>query len=263
MADHKRLMRFRLVGEGMSPTSVRSHELADVISNVEEMIAAIVARDHPQYPKEDVPISLVEVREGTLTLEFASDLIEYAFPAYVKTTKAINAGEYDDLPADSRAALWNLIKFTKSKRCHTELWEVNGTAHMLAKITPTTELTPVKVATEMTTIYGRVIRVGGEKKPSARLVLLNGKGLTCETTRKIASELGHRLYSMVGVYGRARWTLKHLQLDAFRIEEITKYEETPIDDAFKELSIHIGAYYSDVHDVDAYVARLRSEDMED
>ncbi|NJL54772.1 hypothetical protein HC928_05930 [bacterium] len=71
---HDVTVEILLTGEGMSPGKIRSKEIAEVIESVEDMIASMVIRDHPELKKETIVIGLKNIRQGSIGLEFSPNL---------------------------------------------------------------------------------------------------------------------------------------------------------------------------------------------
>lgn len=78
---HDVTVEILITGEGMPPGKVRSKETAEFIESVEEMIASVVIRDHPELLKESIVIGLKNIRPGSIGLEFSPNLAELTLPA--------------------------------------------------------------------------------------------------------------------------------------------------------------------------------------
>lgn len=91
-----------------------------------------------------------------------------------------------------------------------------------------------------TSLYGMVIRVGGEEPPRARLRLLNGRTITCELAHRkswaLAQILGARLYQVVGVRGEAVTSVADRSLISFRIDRLLPYGMVGIERALNGIA---------------------------
>jgi len=246
-------------GEGVKPNSVKASDIADILKAVEDMVEAQVFRDHPEIDKEQVILGFVSIKGDSVDLKFVSPIEEIVFPIFQAIGGAVTANDYRDLPAGSIEALDKIVTFSRKRQCVAELVTGNGHRRVLATITPDIVFEKRARLTGETTVYGRVVRVGG-KDPRAMVELLNGQTIFCDTTEAIARKLGIRLYTNVGLLGLARWDAESLKLEQFTITDVTLYEELPLEDAMNQLTKAVGIYYRDVTDVDKYIADIRGSE---
>lgn len=244
-------------GEGVKPNSVKASDIADILKAVEDMVEAQVFRDHPEIDKDQVILGFVSIKGDSVDLKFVSPIEGIVFPIFQGIGKAVTANDYRDLPTGSIEALDKIVTFSRKKQCVAELVTSDGHRRVLATITPNIVFEKRARLSGETTVYGRVVRVGG-KDPKAMVELLNGQTIYCETTEAIARKLGTRLYTNVGLSGLARWDAESLQLQQFTITDVTPYEELPLEDAMNQLAKAVGTYYSDVHDADKYITDIRT-----
>ena len=93
---------------------------------------------------------------------------------------------------------------------------------------------------------------------------LDGLTVYCDIpTEKLAKEVGEFLYSWVKLKGTAKWDAKTLELEEFKIQEVDEYRRGNISQAFSELSLITKEYYSNISDVEKYVAKLRDNRLEE
>lgn len=109
-----------------------------------------------------------------------------------------------------------------------------------------------------TTLYGFIQGVGGEP-PTALIKTIHGIHLSCAVNDALARQLGNFLYTKVGLIGIATWSLVDNSICAFEIKKLTKYQDTPLTEAFSLLSAKIGEDYKDIDPV-AWVSALRTEE---
>lgn len=107
-----------------------------------------------------------------------------------------------------------------------------------------------------TTIYGRIIRVGG-KTPKVMLDTVDGRTIDCDADASIAQTLGGRLYQVVGLLGIAEWDPQTLTIDTFQIKALLPYEAKPLKEAMAQLAAITRKYYADIDDVPKYIASIR------
>lgn len=253
---HNTTVEILLTGEGMSPGKVRSKEIAEVIEAVEDMVASMVVRDHPELKKETIVIGLKSIREGSIGLEFSPNLLELTLPATHRITKSIQESNFATLPSNTINSLRKLSAFTRRYQCNAEFLEQNGRAQSLAVLTPETKIPDVYPLSGETTIYGEITRVGGAE-PKIQFKTFDEKVIYCSTSRAIAKKAGARLYSKVGLYGLAEWNSETFEIENFHAIDISDYREAPLSEAFDELTDLIGNSFDNIKDVDRFVSEIR------
>jgi hypothetical protein len=258
----EKLMRIRLAGENIAPGTLRSRDLAEIIDSAEDAIASLVVRDNPQLKKDEVVVGLMSIAEGTVSLQFATTLPQLVLPAYWEVTDSIDRDDYKNLPPDSIRSLEKLTRFSRRRNCELEFFGLDGDTSPVAVITPQTVIVSAPLVTGLTTIYGRVIRVGG-REPKVMIELPDGQIVYCATGYEVARELGQTLYSWVGLRGPAKWSPGDLSLQEFRAEEVTLYEDTPLTEAMERLAHAASGYFDGIDDVQRYVSELRGAREED
>ncbi len=259
----------RMVGEDLSPEKVSSRDVAELIASVEQMIAAIVARDNPSLgiDESEVVVGLASVRQGSYVLQFETVYETQSQAALAATAQAVSSGQYDTLPYKSVEALRTVRKITRKYKTDTQLWENNGHHRQLAIVSPTTEIeVESKLVEGKTTLYGYVSGIMGDDPPRVRMRLLDGTMFTCNVTRAnnlhVAKQIGQRLYTVVGIRGVAKWDASDMSLQYFLVEELTTYRKKPVDVALDALHKITAQDYADV-DIDSLVADLRGYETED
>lgn len=266
MVDRYRI-EIRLVGDNMTPDKVSSRDIGELLPAIEQMIASLIARDNPALglDESEVVVGLAAIEQGSYKLQFETLYEVEVARAYRQITGAISADNYGSLPLKSIEAIKIVRKFTRKYKTDTQFWEKNGRYAQLATVTVTTKIdVETTTITGKTTLYGTVIRVGGENPPRAKLRLLDGTLITCNITEtnilKVARELGRRLYSMVGVHGTARWDTRDMSIEYFLIDELTPYTPTRVGQALEALYNVAGEYYDSVPDIESMIADARGTD---
>lgn len=125
-----------------------------------------------------------------------------------------------------------------------------------ATITKDTELPELNYIIGETTLFGKIINVGG-RKPKAKIELFDGSLISCDAPENIVIELGKNLYKEVALKGNAKWDSSTLKVESFSITEI----ETIFDkekDPIKELK-EFSHYFNDI-DPDQFVSSIRGEE---
>ena len=255
------LIEISFSGKDVKPSTVKASEIADILKAVENMVESQVFRDHPEIDKEAVIVSFVNIRASSVDLQFASPIPQIANKAFAYIGEAVTKQDYTKLPSSSFDALDTIMIFVRKRQCTAEFATLNGQRTVVAKITPDTNIIRTPMLTGETIIFGKVVRVGG-RTPKVMVELVNGQTIYCDSGIDIARQLGSKLYSVVGLVGLAHWDAESLKMEQFAIKGLTAYEESPLTDAMNELAKIAGAYYSDINDVDKYIAGLRGSESE-
>jgi hypothetical protein len=250
------LIAMRLTGRAMAPGAIRSHDIAELIDSFEEMIACIVAERYSNIKKDDVIIGLASLSDGSIRLGFKSILPSVVIPAYLSVASAVNKNEFASLPGSSRRAIDKIISFTRRHHCVADLHSPDN-GELIASITPSTNTQVPGLAQGQTTIYGRILRVGG-KNPRVTVETVTGDSIFCDVSFEIAQELGRRLYEFAEFSGMAIWNPNDWQIEEFRIESFTPTGTKTPEQGMNELRSLVGRYFEDIDDVDSYISSLRS-----
>lgn len=250
------LLEIRFSGGGILPENIRAGELAEILSSIEDMLTALVTKEHPKLTKDDLLLGLVNIEGGSVHLQFSSQLPEITHPAFVKVTKSIKNRDFATLPPATIKSINNISSFVRKKNCEAEFISKNGKAKVLATITPDVNISPPGFLKGDTTLYGQIIRVGG-RNPKAMIETAEGVTVYCDMeNEELARELGERLYMWVNVKGKATWDSLSLHLEDFRINEVEDFGGSAVQ-AFEELTQIAGNYFKDIENVEGYVAHLR------
>lgn len=264
------LFEVRLVGEHLTPDKMSSRDVGQLIASVEQMIASIVARDNPALgiDEKEVVFGLASVQEGSYVLGFETVYENEAVKAYHAVTNAIATANFRNIPTNSVEAVKQIRTITRKYRTNTEFWLHNGQSTQLAIVKAETPIETEAFALKgSTTLYGTVVRIGGEDPPRVTIRLVNdGQLVTCNILNRrgtglaIARQLGQRLYTRVGLRGTAHWNPYDMSLEYFVVEALTEYRATGITQALETLREIAGQHYEAVMDIDALVAGARGND---
>lgn len=256
---HIKHIEVRLVGVDIAPGRLRSKEVAEIIIAVEEMVAAVVEQENPDFKAEQVRIGLSEISAGSMTMFFEPNLEDLTIPAAESVMKAIDTQDFNSMPAGTMKALRSLKAVTGRYDARIQFRTQNGSSVLHAEMTPQTVIPePVYLSGE-TVIYGDVLRVGGAE-PKVQFRSIDNELIYCDATREITRQVASRLYEQVGLRGQAMWDLETGGLKSFVVEDILEYEDAGLVQAFTELREIIGGYFDEVVDVDAFVDELRSDE---
>lgn len=114
-----------------------------------------------------------------------------------------------------------------------------------------------QILTETTTIYGKCMRVGGQRPPTAEIrTEESGVVIARLSSTKLASSLASRLYDRVALEGKARWVLPEFQMSEFEATDLLPYVDRGLEHAFAQLRDLVGDAWDEMDAAD-YVADLR------
>jgi hypothetical protein len=253
---HEARIEIRLSGQDMAPGSIRSREIAEIIDAVEDMIASIVVRDHPELKKETIVIGLVNIRDESIGLQFSANLQELTLPATSRITKSISEENFGALPGSTITCLRKISDFTRKHQCDAEFYIQNGSRNLEAIITPETKIPDVYPLQGETVLYGEITRVGGTD-PKIQFKTIDDQLVYCSTTKSLAQQAGTRLYTQVGLRGVAEWNIESLKIENFNVTEILDYEQAPLPTVFAELFEIAGESFDTIPDVNRFVSEIR------
>lgn len=238
----KATLSVKLLGSGVSPETVRATELARLIVNIEKAITEMaIARSEiiPEKIAGFADVSLVKIEHESESLAFA--LAADVVPSTAAMLEKASSHDYYGLPKGTHEALFDIFK--QASESHWAVSIEEDTALDFRGLT-ISELDPVpepKVRTTkgQTTIYGRLIRVGG-LSPRAKIMLPDDTPLYVDLTESLAKELESRkrLYNQIGLEGIATWNIDNWKILTFKVMRVTDYrpDEMNLVQAFEALA---------------------------
>lgn len=253
------LMEIKFTGEDIFPETIRAKELADILTSIEESLTNIIIKENPDISIEELVIGLVNIEEGSAKLRFKSTLQVLTLSAFTLLSSSIATNDFTKVPIATIKSVKTISDFTKQRNCIAEFRAHADSANPLASLTPSSEIIIPEAfqLTGETIIYGKVMRVGGAT-PKVVIKLSDRQTVYCDVMEDLAKEIGHKLYSWVGLSGIAQWNTEDYSLDSFKIEKITEYEDIPLSKSMSELSSVVGKYLKDKVDVIKTISELRS-----
>lgn len=253
----------------ISPASVRASDVAKALEATEELVIALIQSQYPTVDIQTLVIGLTEVQSGSLGCVFhvsSPELLEFSLPQLgaVLQTPTGDSKPQVFVNQKIRQQLLNIQNIGKKYRSNIAFAQVKtGKREVIGYLNPETHLTAQEVIISFqTTLYGRVVRIGGDKPPRAKIHFLEGTHLTCNITAKnklsVARTLGSHLYQVVGLVGRAERNPHDMSLEAFTIEAVTEYRERPAEETLARLHATMKPYVESVGGSNAYLASLQA-----
>lgn len=251
-----KFLKLRFVGDDMNPEKISSNQFAKLITAYENALLYYIEKKHPS--KRDIAfISVVRIKDESESIFFKPSIEEELFEAANEINYSISHNTITKLPFKTVQQLEEIQKFVYSKNCVAEL---NGYENIeSARITPTTNLKINRYffVKGQTTVYGKLIRLGGAK-PLVRIELDDGKAISFETTEKNARELASHLYKRIGIKGMAKWKKENYELMELKPQEFIKLNDRTLTEKMNGLAELLKPYWNNIEDPDEYVSALRS-----
>jgi len=249
-------------GDKFDVENVSLQQVGTFLTSIEQAITPIVIRDNPSLILEegDVIVSLVSISKGSLRNILETKYESEVSKAVELTADAVISENYGNLPVKTIDALKEIIRFNRKHNSHTEIWQANGSRVRLATITQTTRIRVDNFITRgTTTLYGTLMRIGGDNPPRAWIRFIDGTTLSCRIQNiSLAKRMSPLLYQRIGVRGIAQWDTRDMSLYEFRIEELSPYRQKSVRESFDRLREVAGHYFDESDDFD--IADLRGKD---
>lgn len=250
----------KLEGADLFPHDLRSGDLATVITALEAAVGALVQDEAPAVKADQTRLSLVAVEAGSTTLAFTPNIEALAVPAVQRLIDAVNRNDFVGFPVAAVNGLRKIVTFVHKRQGSATLAVTHNAVTTQAAITGRLRLNAARI-TGITTLYGRVMRVGGVDPRVEFQPATKGRTLFCRAEREVVLALSEFLYQTVAVRGVAEWDAASLDVTEFTIEEWYRYEPTSPVEAFAELREKFGKYFDAIPDVDAWVGAVRRGEM--
>ncbi len=171
----------------MSPETVRASDLAEFLVQFEKAIleTVIARKDLPEAAMRDLTVSLIAIQSGSECLTFALTG-EVMFGAGL-LSKAHSTSDYSQIPTRAHDALHRISSQAVKNSWTVEFVEDRYNNIRSAIISQEHPVPPPRIVTAKgdTTIYGRLIRVGGVR-PRGMLALSDGSYLYIDLTEAMA-----------------------------------------------------------------------------
>jgi hypothetical protein len=216
------ILELQFKGNGIDPSTVKPHEIAEVIISFEKALLAAIKQQHSEIDTDELLFSFEEIRKESLDLRFVPrKASEIVLSGYFLITNCINDGNYLDLNNTSIKELRAITNFSKKYNCSGYFTHNNET---LSSFNPNTEisLNKNKVIKEQSEIYGKLIDVGGEN-PNVHIKINDDYILIFKTSEENVKLLAPKIYSNVKLVGEVQWDTETLQVLKFKLASISDY----------------------------------------
>jgi len=248
--NNQDILTFRLFGDNVSPSSFRAKDIAEIISNLEDSLISTLKEIDPTIKEEEAFISLFEVTDKSNGLNFRPNILQLVL-AFQLLSTSITTNNFDNLPTKSILGLRELQSKIRKYNCNAQFQLNNKTLGELTRDTVIQISENQKIKGD-TTIYGKIIRLGG-KEPKVRLELLEGYTISIDITENITKEIAQYIYSVISLRGKAVWNRKDNHILDFKLEDIGKYREKSNMESFNELRKLLGNEWDKINNVEEYL----------
>lgn len=255
MPESKPLLQLTLSGKGITPSTLSSSKLGELISSYESALQHLIERDYKSIDIKEVFISLVDIQKGSANLAFVPSVDQVFLAAQTVNQKIIDK-KFQDLPFGTVESLHKIWAFTKQNNCIAIL---NGQPDLpKAQISPEVEISIDEsfYYSGETVIYGKLVRVGGAL-PKIRIQTEDGQTFSIEVREGQAKRLATKLYEVVGLRGTAKWRKDNFAIESFSFIELMPFNEQPITQSIEELKKIIGESWSNIQDPLGYIINQR------
>lgn len=246
---------FKIEGKDVSPSTVTVKQLYEVLEALQRVIASTATND-VRSSDEKYLLSLVDVNEGSDSLTIATS--PAMMDASVVVTQSIADDDFQLLSPGSKIGLHKLWKYSKRLDWTFQFFP-NDDGVVFAEINPDKEICANDLARGTTEIMVQCQRVGGRRPSTAKVQLVTGESMTVTLKNQDqARDLGHLLYELVVLKGKATWDSTKWQLVDFEVDEIMPYRRRNSQESFNKLRELSGDIWDDI-DPDEYSYQARSD----
>jgi hypothetical protein len=252
----------KISGVDVSPDTVRASDLAEFLVHFEKaVLETVLARKDitPEVAEHELIISLVAIEQGSDALTFV--LTGEAMSGVSLLSQAHLSHDYSGISPKAQDALHRISTQASKNSWNVEF--VKDERHNIQEtiISEDDPVPPPNIVTAQgdTTIYGRLMRVGGVS-PRAMLAMPDGSYLYIDLTETMAVTLAskERLYQDVGIEGTATWRVDTWELMHFKAKRITDYQphKNNLVRSFESLAEVAGDRWKDI-DIEQFIAEMR------
>ncbi len=252
------IIEFRFEG-AISPKTVSLKELGDLLVNLENFFIPLMLKENPSLKRNEIKISLVEIREGSYNLGLDSSQREELIKAYIFASVTIENQKWKNLPVPSLKAMKDIITFAQKYDCETKI--VPQEKELSAVVLPKNLTFTSFQIKEVRSLCCKIIRVGG-KTPSAQVEVPGFQGLVPVEleNENLAKQLAGRLYEFVRLEGELWWDFDEHKIVRFKAWNFEPFEPFKRAETLQKLSKEVASYLKHIKDVVRYIDELRREE---
>ena len=251
MEENTAIIELKFDVGNIKPSVVKVSAVAELIKSFEGAVEAVIRHNHPEIRHGYVFMSFDQIRHESLTIRcIAHKANEYVIPAYSTIISAFRSGNFNNLPSSSIEELRKIIRFTRKYNCDGSFI---SEGKQVANFNTDTDVSYSHdyVLRGETTLYGEVIKVGGDN-PRVQVKVNNEYIIGFDVKKEIAIYLAAQLYKEIGLRGIARWDKTTNRIIDFKVDSVIDVETQNLNRTFEELNHLFGDYFQG--DVNAFIA---------
>lgn len=253
METSSNIIELRFKGNNISPDKVKASEIGLLVINFEKALLNQIKEAEPSINiSNEVLFTFERIDNNSLDLFFIPKQVrEIVVASYVVIATAFSTGDYTKINKESISALNEIVKFSKRNSCTGSF---NLDNEEISSFEPNHEIAIPKsqTITGETTLYGKIIRIGGEE-PKVHFRIDENQKLIFDIDENLAKKLSPKIYDFIGLVGIATWNSKDFSIEKFEVSRLLEFDNKPIATTFTEISGLIGKYWDEVEDVENYL----------
>lgn len=247
-----------VVSDATTPQPLLVKDLGEISENFGKALASVMNPANPRY--DDLNDKSRVLYEGVagFALTTAGDV---AVAQGLRVLgNAIQARDYTALPSASIEHLRKVSALVTNQHYDLEISAsgIGAATPTVVGATSSFNLPEVHLVSGGTTLYGKLIAVGGETT-QASIKLGDGSRIDIALTKKMARRVAPKLYKTIGLIGTATWELPEWKVVAFKATAVANYDaDVTADDSIKKLRKIVKDRWDHIEDVEAFVHNLRA-----
>lgn len=238
MTNGADILELKFEGNGINPSAVKPHEIAELILGFEKSLLATIKENYPEIDTASLLFTFEEIKNESLGLRYksvplASHPQNIVLSSFLFISSAISSGNFNRLNRETISGLRVITKFSKKYDCGGSF---RRNDEVVSTFSPTTEIVVdrQKLIKEQGTIYGKLIDVGGEN-PNVHIKIDENNTLIFSTSEANAKKLAPKLFEKVTLSGEIKWNPATLEIIDFKLGAIEDYSPGNASKAIKAL----------------------------
>lgn len=244
----------KIDGENLSTTSLTIPEISKVLGLIEGITLDVA--DNEGF---NLSLRLNSLKPGSVGIALEGiDLEPDTLPNIYKKVSEVFRTGFSDASNLLLKKVDELNKFLKSKSAWIDILENENSKTTITKILVNENLitSNYKNIKGSTTIYGKVIRIGG-KTPAVMIEIDKDKNLSFSIKEEYINFFANNLYKNVVLYGIAEWEPNTLSLKDFNLEKAEPLKLKSMKDTVKVIKNNFGKHFDKIENPDQWVKENR------
>lgn len=241
----------------LPPEKVSANEFSKVVSAYENAIVSVVKKNHP-HRLIPAHISVTGVEKDDLGIDLKPNSDDDIFEAAHEINVNISNRTFNKLPINAVENLNIIQRFINEKGVTAYLNGYEGIASSQITSETNLEVDETFYLQGETTIYGKVVRIGGAT-PKVRIEIDKNKSISIEVKTDVAKDLSSHLYETVAITGLAKWKKEDNELVDLKFISHKKLSKKSLTEKLKELKSVIGKHWDNIDNPDEHLAHLRGD----